>query len=66
MALFRIEAVEDKSTGRFGIEIYYPADARQPYVTTAPRYMTAAAAETDTLAIIAAAANNPPPEKSGR
>jgi hypothetical protein len=59
MALFRIETVEDKASGRFAVEIYFPADAEQPYVTTAPRYMTSAAAENDILAIIAAAANNP-------
>lgn len=59
MALVRIEPIEDAATGRFGIAIYYPADAERPFVTTAPRYMTAAAAETDTLAILAAAANTP-------
>jgi hypothetical protein len=62
MALFRIETVEDAATGRFAVEIYFPADAAQPYVTTAPRYMTPAAAENDILATIAAAANNPAPE----
>ena len=61
MPLFRIETIEDPATGRFAVEIYFPADAHQPYVTTAPRYMTAAAAETDILATIAAAANNPGP-----
>jgi hypothetical protein len=64
MPVFRIEAVEDPSTGRFAIEIYYPADAQQPYVTTAARYMTGAAAENDILATIAAAANNPAPTGS--
>ncbi len=59
MALFRIETVADKETGRYAVEIYFPADASQPYVTTAPRYMSSAAAENDILAIIAAAANNP-------
>jgi hypothetical protein len=57
VALFRIETRADKSTGRFAVEIYFPHDAERPYVTTQPRYMTAAAAETDILAIIAAAAN---------
>jgi hypothetical protein len=66
MALFRIEAVEDPATGRFSIELYFPADADRPYVTTAPRYKSAAAAEVDTLAIIAAAANNPAPEEKIR
>jgi hypothetical protein len=59
MPLFRIETVEDKTSGRYAIEIYFPADAEQPYVTTAARYMTSAAAENDILATIAAAANNP-------
>lgn len=66
MALFRIETVEDPETGRFGIAIYFPADAEKPFVTTAPRYKSAAAAETDTLATIAALANNPAPEDSNR
>jgi hypothetical protein len=57
MALFRIETRADKATGRFAVEIYFPHDAERPYVTTQPRYMTEAAAETDILAIIAAAAN---------
>lgn len=61
MPLIRIEAVEDTRTGRFSIEIYYPADADRPLVTTAPRYMSAAAAEQDTIAVLSAAANNPPP-----
>jgi hypothetical protein len=66
MTLFRIETVEDENTGRFSVELYFPADADRPYVTTAPRYKSAAAAEIDTLAIIAAAANNPAPEESRR
>ena len=57
MALFRIETPADPVTGRYAVEIYFPHDAERPYVTTQPRYMTAAAAETDILAIIAAAAN---------
>jgi len=61
MPLFRIETVVDKGTGRYAVEIYFPADASQPYVTTSPRYMTSAAAENDILAIIAAAANNAEP-----
>ncbi|WP_439498620.1 hypothetical protein [Bosea sp. (in: a-proteobacteria)] len=61
MPLLRIEPVEDPQTGRYAIEIFYPADAERPLVTTAPRYKSAAAAEQDTLAILAAAANNPPP-----
>ena len=66
MPLFRIETVEDTSTGRYAVEIYFPADAEQPYVTTAARYMTPAAAETDILATIAAAANNPAPKSTIR
>ena len=41
------------------MEIYPPADAEQPFVTTEPRYKTAAAAENDTIAIMASRANNP-------
>ena len=63
MPLVRIEPIEDKPSGRYAIEIYCPADSTRPYVTTSPRYMTAAAAETDILAIIAAAANNPASER---
>ncbi len=63
MPLIRIEPVEDRATGRFAIEIYYPADAERPLVTTAPRYKSAAAAEQDTIAILASSANNPAPEE---
>lgn len=59
MAVIRIEAVEDPKTGLYFVEIYNPADSERPYVTTAPRYKTAAAAENDTIAILAAAANSP-------
>jgi hypothetical protein len=62
MALFRIETRVDKATGRYAVEIYFPHDAERPYVTTHPRYMTEAAAETDILAIIAAAANTSGPK----
>jgi hypothetical protein len=57
MPLLRIEAVEDEKTGRYLVEIYYPADSEAPYVTTQPRYQSAAAAENDTIAILASAAN---------
>ncbi len=57
MPLLRIEPVEDAMSGRYYIEIYYPAEADAPFATTAARYQTAAAAENDTIAIIAAAAN---------
>jgi len=63
MPTIRIEPVEDQASGRFGLAIYYPADADRPLVTTAPRYRSAAAAEQDTIAILAATANNPPPEE---
>ena len=58
MAVIRIEAVEDRRTGLYFVEIYNPEDSDRPYVTTAPRYKTAAAAETDTIAILASGANN--------
>jgi len=57
MALIRIEPVKDDQSQMFGIAIYHPADTDQPIVTTRARYRTAAAAESDVLAIIAAAAN---------
>lgn len=57
MPLLRIEPVQDEKSGRYYIEIYYPAEADAPYVTTEPRYQSAAAAENDTIAIVAAAAN---------
>lgn len=63
MPLIRIEPVEDRLTGRFAIEIYCPADAERPLVTTAPRYRSAAAAEQDMIAILSASANNPAPEE---
>lgn len=59
MPIIRIEAVEDPKTGRYRVEIYHPAEAEQPFVTTEPRYTSAAAAENDTIAILAAAANRP-------
>lgn len=59
MAIFRVEAVEDKSCGLYFVEIYYPADAERPFITTEPRYKTATAAETDTIAALAANVNNP-------
>lgn len=63
MPIIRIEPVEDAATGRYSIEIYVPADADRPLVTTAPRYKSAAAAEQDIIATLSAAANNPPPEE---
>ncbi|MBO1073222.1 hypothetical protein [Roseomonas marmotae] len=57
MPLIRIEPVRDERSGRFYLEIYNPHDAPAPYVTTEPRYQSAAAAENDIVAILAAAAS---------
>ena len=65
LPIIRIEAVLDERTGRYFVEIYHPADAPQPFVTTEPRYASAAAAETDTIAILAAGANKPRRKASG-
>jgi hypothetical protein len=59
MALIRIEPKRDPSADLYYVEIYHPADSAQPFVTTEPRYKTAAAAENDIIAIIASRANNP-------
>jgi len=63
MALIRIEPRKDPSSDLYYLEISHPAESAQPFVTTEPRYKTAAAAENDIIAIIASRANNPP---SGR
>ena len=55
--LIRIEAVQDPRSGYYFVEIYLPADGKEPFVTTMPRYKSAAAAEQDTIAILAAGAN---------
>lgn len=60
MAHIRLEPKKDRSTNLFYLEIYHPAESQQPFVTTEPRYKTAAAAENDVIAIIASRANNPP------
>lgn len=57
MALVRIEARQDARTGKYFVEIFVPHDAAAPFVTTQPRYQSAAAAETDVIAILAATAN---------
>ncbi|MGK7868130.1 hypothetical protein [Falsiroseomonas sp. E2-1-a20] len=57
MPLIRIEAAQDAASGKYYLEIYKPHDAASPYVTTQPRYQTAAAAENDIIAILAAAAS---------
>jgi hypothetical protein len=59
MALIRIEPKKDPSGDLYYLEIFHPADAAEPFVTTEPRYMTAAGAENDLIAIIASRANNP-------
>ncbi|WP_372622215.1 hypothetical protein [Falsiroseomonas sp.] len=59
MPTLRIEATRDETTGLFFLTVYMPADATEPFVTTAPRYMSAAAAEQDMIATITAAANRP-------
>jgi hypothetical protein len=45
--------------GLYAVAIYNPHDAQAPFVTTEPRYMTAAAAENDVIATIAASTNRP-------
>ena len=60
MALIRIEPRKDPATDLYYLEIFHPAESAQPFVTTEPRYKTAAAAENDIIAIIASRANNPP------
>ncbi len=63
MTLLRIEPVLDKHANKYFLEIYSPHDAEQPFVTTVPRYQSAAAAENDLVAIIAAAASSSPPKQ---
>jgi len=58
MALIRIEPRKDPSTDLYYVEIFHPAESEQPFVTTEPRYKTAAAAENDLIAIIASRASN--------
>ena len=55
MPLIRVEPVLDAASGRYLLEIYVPHDAPAPFVTTLPRYGSAAAAENDVVAILAAA-----------
>jgi hypothetical protein len=57
MALLRIEPVKDEKSGLFYIQVFNPSEATIPFVTTEPRYMTAAAAENDVIASLAAVAN---------
>ena len=65
MTLIRIEPALDPATQRYGLAIYHPHDAPQPFVTTPPRYASAAAAETDLIAIIAAGGTAPSPPGRG-
>ena len=62
MPLIKIEPVQDARSGKFFLEIYQPHDAERPFVTTEPRYASAAAAENDLMAIIAAAASGAGPD----
>ena len=59
MPLIRIEPALDPASGKYFLEIYNPHDAPAPYVTTQPRYQSAAAAENDAIAQLAAAASTP-------
>ncbi|NGM20727.1 hypothetical protein G3576_11950 [Roseomonas stagni] len=59
MATLRIEATRDEATGLFFLSVFLPAESTEPFVTTAPRYMSAAAAEQDMIATIAATASRP-------
>ena len=61
MTLIRVEPVRDERSGRYFLEIYNPHDAAAPFVTTEPRYASAAAAETDLVAIIAAVGSRSSP-----
>lgn len=55
--MIRIEPVLDEQSKRYFLEIYYPADVSRAFITTFPRYASAAAAEQDVLAILAASAS---------
>ena len=59
MAVIRIEPKKDERTSLYFVEIYNPADATAPFVTTEPRYMTAASAENDVIAALGTALNRP-------
>lgn len=65
MALIRLEPKRDRATGLYCLEIFHPHDAPQPFVTTEPRYQTAAAAENDVIAIIASRTNAPSSRQGG-
>jgi hypothetical protein len=57
MSIIRLEPKKDPSTGLYYLEVYNPSDSDQPLVTTEPRYLSAAAAENDIIAIIATRAS---------
>jgi hypothetical protein len=59
MATLRIEPRQDAATGLWFLAVHMPADSAEPFVTTAPRYASAAAAEQDFVATIASVANRP-------
>lgn len=65
MGLVRFESKIDPSKGLYYVEIYHPADSQQPFVTTEPRYKTAAAAENDVIAIIASLSNTASAQRIG-
>ena len=55
--MIRIEATLDERSRRYFLEIYFPADAAKPFITTVPRYASPTAAEQDALAILASTAS---------
>jgi hypothetical protein len=59
MPTLRIEARQDDATGLYFLEVFLPAESATPFVSTAPRYMSAAAAEQDMIATLTAAASRP-------
>jgi hypothetical protein len=59
MATLRIEPRQDDATGLWFLAVHMPAESAEPFVTTAPRYASAAAAEQDFVATITATANRP-------
>jgi len=59
MPTLRIEARRDEATGRFYLAVHLPAENAEPFVTTAPRYASAAAAEQDFIATVTSVANRP-------
>jgi len=57
--LIRVIAVKDRSSNRYFLEIYHPAEAEEAFVTTEPHYVSTEAALNDMIALLAAGANNP-------